>query len=160
MVAQGKSNLQAPWLGISAFTVLALMLSLLVFIGEAARDAFNQENKAQRLRYFKTIRKFSVVRLFSAQSITSVSASLRVKHWRWLAKVAPASGSLTSILRLLPYPLARHPSGKIMYQGEDLLAATRYLRNVRGNHNAISFPRADELAQSAAHYRKADQWNS
>ncbi len=41
LVAQGKSNLQAPWLGISAFMVLALMLSLLVFIGEAARDAFD-----------------------------------------------------------------------------------------------------------------------
>ena len=32
LVAQGKSNLQAPWLGISAFAVLAIMLSLLVFI--------------------------------------------------------------------------------------------------------------------------------
>ncbi|MBF3199659.1 ABC transporter permease, partial [Pseudomonas aeruginosa] len=41
LVAQGKSNLQAPWLGISAFVVLAVMLSLLVFIGEAARDAFD-----------------------------------------------------------------------------------------------------------------------
>ncbi|MDH4872799.1 ABC transporter permease [Pseudomonas sp. BN515] len=41
LVAQGKSNLQAPWLGISAFLVLAAMLSLLVFIGEAARDAFD-----------------------------------------------------------------------------------------------------------------------
>ncbi|MCC6075539.1 ABC transporter permease [Pseudomonas sp. GCM10022188] len=41
LVAQGKSNLQAPWLGISAFVVLALMLTLLVFIGEAARDAFD-----------------------------------------------------------------------------------------------------------------------
>lgn len=41
LVAQGKANLQAPWLGISAFVVLALMLSLLVFIGEAARDAFD-----------------------------------------------------------------------------------------------------------------------
>ena len=41
LVAQGKSNLQAPWLGISAFSTLALMLTLLVFIGEAARDAFD-----------------------------------------------------------------------------------------------------------------------
>ena len=41
LVAQGKSNLQAPWLGISAFAVLAIMLSLLVFIGEATRDAFD-----------------------------------------------------------------------------------------------------------------------
>jgi microcin C transport system permease protein len=41
LIAQGKENLQAPWLGISAFATLALMLSLLVFIGEAARDAFD-----------------------------------------------------------------------------------------------------------------------
>ncbi|RCX30634.1 ABC transporter permease [Thioalbus denitrificans] len=41
LLAQGKSNLQAPWLGITAFTVLALMLSLLIFVGEAARDAFD-----------------------------------------------------------------------------------------------------------------------
>ncbi|SEL37699.1 microcin C transport system permease protein [Atopomonas hussainii] len=41
LVAQGKSNLQAPWLGISAFMVLSVMLTLLVFIGEAARDAFD-----------------------------------------------------------------------------------------------------------------------
>lgn len=41
LVAQGKANLQAPWLGISAFMVLSIMLTLLVFIGEAARDAFD-----------------------------------------------------------------------------------------------------------------------
>jgi microcin C transport system permease protein len=41
LLAQGKANLQAPWLGITAFTVLAVMLSLLIFIGEAVRDAFD-----------------------------------------------------------------------------------------------------------------------
>lgn len=41
LVAQGKANLQAPWLGISAFAVLSIMLTLLVFIGEAVRDAFD-----------------------------------------------------------------------------------------------------------------------
>lgn len=41
LIAQGKTNLHAPWLGASAFCVLALMLSLLVFIGEAVRDAFD-----------------------------------------------------------------------------------------------------------------------
>ena len=41
LLAQGKANLQAPWLGITAFVVLAMMLSLLIFIGEAARDAFD-----------------------------------------------------------------------------------------------------------------------
>ncbi len=41
LLQQGKSNLQAPWLGISGFFVIALMLSLLNFIGEAVRDAFD-----------------------------------------------------------------------------------------------------------------------
>jgi len=41
LIAQAKNNRHAPWLGISAFCVLGLMLSLLVFIGEAARDAFD-----------------------------------------------------------------------------------------------------------------------
>lgn len=41
LLAQGKNNLQAPWIGISTFLVLSAMLSLLVFIGEAARDALD-----------------------------------------------------------------------------------------------------------------------
>jgi microcin C transport system permease protein len=41
LLAQGKANLQAPWLGITGFVVLALMLSLLIFIGEAVREAFD-----------------------------------------------------------------------------------------------------------------------
>ncbi|HQX27149.1 MAG TPA: ABC transporter permease [Alphaproteobacteria bacterium] len=41
LLAQGKNNLQAPWLGIAAFVSLALMLTLLTFIGEAVRDAFD-----------------------------------------------------------------------------------------------------------------------
>jgi microcin C transport system permease protein len=41
LLAQGKNNLQAPWLGITGFMVMAVMLSLLVFIGEAVRDAFD-----------------------------------------------------------------------------------------------------------------------
>ena len=41
LLAQGKANLHAPWLGITAFMVLACMLSLLIFIGEAVRDAFD-----------------------------------------------------------------------------------------------------------------------
>jgi microcin C transport system permease protein len=41
ILAQGKANLQAPWLGLTAFFVLASMLSLLIFVGEAVRDAFD-----------------------------------------------------------------------------------------------------------------------
>ncbi|MEJ2681593.1 MAG: ABC transporter permease [Gammaproteobacteria bacterium] len=41
LLAQGKANLHAPWLGFSAFFSLAILLSLLIFIGEAVRDAFD-----------------------------------------------------------------------------------------------------------------------
>jgi microcin C transport system permease protein len=41
MLSQGKANVQAPWLGLSGFFTLAIMLSLLIFIGEAVRDAFD-----------------------------------------------------------------------------------------------------------------------
>jgi microcin C transport system permease protein len=41
LLNQGKANIQAPWLGLTAFSVLAIMLSLLIFIGEAVRDAFD-----------------------------------------------------------------------------------------------------------------------
>ncbi|KJK14432.1 ABC transporter permease [Pseudomonas sp. NPDC087612] len=41
LVTQGKQHLQAPWLGFTAFFALALILSLLVFIGDALREAFD-----------------------------------------------------------------------------------------------------------------------
>jgi microcin C transport system permease protein len=41
MLKQGKDNIQAPWLGMTAFLTVAIMLSLLIFIGEAVRDAFD-----------------------------------------------------------------------------------------------------------------------
>jgi microcin C transport system permease protein len=46
LLAEGNSNLQAPWLGISGFVVTAGMLLLLVFIGEAVRDAFDPRRAA------------------------------------------------------------------------------------------------------------------
>ena len=41
LLLQGKANLQAPWLGFSGFFVIAFMLTLVVFVGEAVRDAFD-----------------------------------------------------------------------------------------------------------------------
>ncbi|MCL4152510.1 UNVERIFIED_CONTAM: hypothetical protein GTU68_026068 [Idotea baltica] len=41
LLAQGKNNLQAPWLALTGFFVISLMLSLLIFVGEAVRDAFD-----------------------------------------------------------------------------------------------------------------------
>ena len=41
LLSQGKANIQAPWLGITGFFTVAIMLSLLIFVGEAVRDAFD-----------------------------------------------------------------------------------------------------------------------
>jgi microcin C transport system permease protein len=41
LLAQGKANLQAPWLGLCGFFAIAVTLSLLIFIGEAVRDALD-----------------------------------------------------------------------------------------------------------------------
>ncbi|MBI1275038.1 ABC transporter permease subunit [bacterium] len=45
LLAQGKNNLQASWLGLTGFIVMAVLLSLLVFIGEALRDALDPHRK-------------------------------------------------------------------------------------------------------------------
>ena len=41
MVTQGRNNLHAPWLGLTSFFTLGIMLILLIFTGEAIRDAFD-----------------------------------------------------------------------------------------------------------------------
>jgi len=46
LLQQGKNNLQAPWLGVAAFVSIALMLTLLTFVGEAVRDAFDPRKAA------------------------------------------------------------------------------------------------------------------
>ena len=47
LLQQGKTNLQAPWLGLTGFFSIAIMLSLLIFIGEAVRDAFDPRKVMQ-----------------------------------------------------------------------------------------------------------------
>ncbi len=46
LVSQGKNNLQAPWLAATGFVVLGTLLTLLIFIGEAVRDAFDPRKGA------------------------------------------------------------------------------------------------------------------
>jgi microcin C transport system permease protein len=43
MILQGKNNLQAPWLALSAFVSMAALLSLLIFVGDGLRRACNPE---------------------------------------------------------------------------------------------------------------------
>ena len=48
LLAQGKANLNAPWLGITVFITLGIMLSLLIFVGEAIRDAFDPKKYLEK----------------------------------------------------------------------------------------------------------------
>ena len=48
LIRQGKENLQAPWIGITAFVSMTVILSLLLFIGEGIRDAFDPHTRSQK----------------------------------------------------------------------------------------------------------------
>ena len=52
LLAQGKANLHAPWLGLSGFFALLIMLTLLIFIGEAVRDAFDSRRSVTSMDAF------------------------------------------------------------------------------------------------------------
>ena len=47
MMSQAKMNLHAPWIGVSVFIVMFVLLSFLVFIGEGLRDAFDPHGRHQ-----------------------------------------------------------------------------------------------------------------
>ena len=58
LLAQGKANLHAPWLGIAGFAVIALQLSLLVFIGEGVRDAFDPRHNLSLIHISEPTRPY------------------------------------------------------------------------------------------------------
>jgi hypothetical protein len=99
LLLQGKANLQAPWLGLTGFFVIALMLSLLIFIGEAVRDAFDprktsREGPRMTERAARGPRPVVAFRLRAARSGGRRAACRSPRAgetWRWSANPAPAS---------------------------------------------------------------------
>jgi microcin C transport system ATP-binding protein len=222
LLKQGKDNPQAPWLGFTGFFVIAFMLSLLVFIGEAVRDAFDPrkalaappgEDAAAAAAGVANVALPGTPAVLAAgthpggvpasvagstsSAATALAGSasgvqesgaespldegravrdapsrgatllvvedLRVRFGRGASAVDAVRGvsfvlqrgetlalvgesgsgksvSALSILRLLPYPQASHPSGRILFRGQDLLAAPLdVLRKIRGNRVAMIF---------------------
>ena len=185
LLKQGKDNLQAPWLGLTGFVTIALMLSLLVFIGEAVRDAFDPRKAFKSLepaakdapsarpldakaavaatapaaastradaaadastgRALLEIRDLRVRFGAGARAFDAVrGVSLSVHRGETVALVGESgsgkSVTALSILQLLPYPLASHPSGSITYQGTQLMGASpSTLRGIRGDRIAMIF---------------------
>ena len=169
LLKQGKDNLQAPWLGFTAFFVIAMMLSLLVFIGEAVRDAFDPRKTftpealtddtstpaplpaepinamTERSSTLLTIEGLGVRFGTGAHAVNAVrGASLIIQRGETVALVGESgsgkSVTALSILQLLPYPMASHPAGSIRFQGTELLGADpKTLRTIRGDRISMVF---------------------
>jgi len=169
LLKQGKDNLQAPWLGFTSFFVIAIMLSLLVFIGEGVRDAFDPR---KTFSLEATASASPVAMPPAAKSIDSTSGhastlltidglsvrfgtghsaveavrgvSLVIRRGETVALVGESgsgkSVTALSILQLLPYPVASHPAGSIRFQGTELLGASqKTLQTIRGDRISMIF---------------------
>ena len=97
LLAQGKDNIQAPWLGLTGFFVISIMLSLLIFIGEAVRDAFDPRKTFAMSDAAPPLRPQSRRRLPPGRqrrrspSKARASTSTRARRSRWSASRARAS---------------------------------------------------------------------
>ncbi|MDY0206675.1 MAG: ABC transporter ATP-binding protein [Pseudomonas sp.] len=101
-----------------------------------------QENKTQQLLSIEDLSVEFISGENVQRAVNNISFTINKGETLALVGESGSGKSVTahSILRLLPYPIARHPSGKIIYQGKDLLSATpSYLRKVRGDRIAMIF---------------------
>ena len=161
LLLQGKSNLQAPWLGLSGFAVIAVTLSLLVFIGEAHARRLRSEKDLQ-LSDLLDISGLTVAFGDGVPVVNDVSLTLKRGRTLGLVGESGSGKSVTAlaIVRLLA-PGAKIRRGAIRFQGQDLVCSrrSRAAKHSR-RENLHGVPGADDLAQSAAQDRAADRRNS
>ena len=146
LILQGKNNLQAPWLG---------LLRLLRHRDHAVAADLHRRSDARRLRSREedlpmsapliSIRDLSVAFTQGGETTLAVDRiSFDIGDGETVALVGESgsgkSVSALSVLKLLQYPAASHPSGEIMFGGKDLLKAGESdLRAVRGDDIAMIF---------------------
>ena len=168
LLAQGKANLQAPWLGLTGFFVIAIMLSLLIFVGEAVRDAFDprklfaaalppeetgrmagplpapaaQEERSSPEPLLR-IRNLGVNFRVGAHTVEAVrGVSLHIDQGETVALVGESGSgkSVTALaaLQLLPYPVASHPAGSSIRFRDEEMVGADARRLQSLRGNAIS----------------------
>jgi len=95
LLSQGKANVQAPWLGLTGFFSIAIMLSLLIFVGEAVRDAFDHERHFDERTASQREGSFGRFRHRQARDSGGRSRVVRHRQGRdrrhWWAKAVPAN---------------------------------------------------------------------
>ena len=149
LLAQGKANIQAPWLGLDGLLhggVHALAPDLHRRGGarrvRSAKDVWVMDAVNQPLL---SVRDLSVAFRQGERKILAVDRiSFDLKKGETLALVGESgsgkSVTALSVMKLLPYPAASHPSGTIHFKGQELLGLSeREIREVRGNDITIIF---------------------
>ena len=108
------------------------------------------------------VRNLSVQFRSGGSAVDAVKGvSFNVAKGEIVALVGESSGSgktvsALSILKLLPYPAVHHPTGEILFAGQDLLKAPgSVMRNIRRREDLHHLPGADDLAQPFAHHPQA-----
>ncbi len=170
LLSQGKSNVQAPWLGLTGFFSVAIMLSLLIFIGEACATPSIRARRSGRAahgRHQPAPCSMSAICRWRSATATSDArgrsrlvpdqarrmrrAGRRVRLRQVRQRVVdPEAAALSAAHRIRP--------AQIRFKGRELLTAAgaRDARDPRQRY-LDHLPGADDLAQSAAHDRGADR---
>ena len=148
LLSQGKANVQAPWLGLTGFFSIA---------HHALAVDLHRRSGARRLRPEKdvpmsapgekilSIRDLSIAFGTGKREVLAVDrVSFDIIKGETLALVGESgsgkSVTALSVMKLLPYPAAHHPSGSITFEGRELLTMPEEeIRHVRGNEIAIIF---------------------
>ena len=150
LVRQGKENLNAPWIGLAAFIVLAVLLSALIFIGEGVRDAFDprKEKKhtpsvCQKLSFSRSKDVLNVSHLSIAFENKKVvhDISFVVPQGKTVALMG-ASGSGKSVTALAVMGLVRGAEirGSIQLNGQELIGLNeKKMQKLRGRKIAYIF---------------------
>jgi hypothetical protein len=157
--AQGKNNLQAPWLGLTGFFTIAIMMTLLVFIGEAVRDAFDPRKTIRHDRPLLSVENLTI-RFGTPTRRRGVSFDIAPgRRWRWSAKVRLGQVGHRALGAASSCPIHWRSSERARSSSRARTSVTverpAELRAVRGNDISMIFPGADEFAQSGAHRRAA-----
>jgi ABC-type dipeptide/oligopeptide/nickel transport system permease subunit len=160
LLAQGKANLQAPWLGLTGFFVIALMLSAADL---HRRGGARRLRSAQDVPPLLSIRDLSVAFRQGGQETLAVDrVSFDIGKGETVALVGESGigqvgdGAVGGEAPELP--LRHHPSGEILFKGKDLIGADEkeMMQGARQRHHH-GLPGADDLAQPAAHHLPADR---